>query len=101
MASVNSITFDKTAYAPGDTVTTTIGYTPDTPSVASQTFTVTANVMDASGAVVATNTAPFSVNTAQAGDTVSLSDDGSHTWAEGATTVEADGSLSVPFTATA
>lgn len=101
MAAVNSITFDKPAYAPGDTVTATVDYTPDTPSVTSQTFTVTANVMDAAGAVVATNTAPFAVNSSQAGDTVSLSDDGNHTWAEGATTVEADGSLSVPFTATA
>jgi hypothetical protein len=101
MASVNTITFDKAAYAPGETITATVDYTPDTPSVAAETFTVTANVMNSGGTVVATNTAPFVVNTPQPGDTVSVSDTGSHTWAEGATTVETDGSLSVPFTATA
>lgn len=82
MASVDSILFDQPAYSPGSTVTCTVGYTPDTPSVSSQVFTVTANVVDQSGNVVATNTAPFTVNTPQAGDKAAVSDDGSHTWAE-------------------
>jgi hypothetical protein len=101
MASVNSITFDQVAYTAGDTITATIDYTPDTPSVVATTFTLTANVNDTSGAVVATSTGDFVVNTPQAGDTVSVSDTGSRTWAEGATATESDGSLSVPFTATA
>lgn len=101
MASVNTITFDQAAYNVGDTITATVDYTPDTPSVVPSTFTLTANVNDTSGNVVATNTADFVVNTPQPGDTVSVSDSGNRTWAEGATTTEADASLSVPFTATA
>jgi hypothetical protein len=101
MASVNSITFDQPAYTAGSTITCTVDYTPDTPSVVATTFTLTANVSDSGGNVVATNTGDFVVNTPQPGDTVSVSDTGSRTWAEGATTVESDGSLSVPFTATA
>jgi hypothetical protein len=101
MASVNSITFDQASYLAGSTITATVDYTPDTPSVVATTFTLTANVSDSTGAVVATNTGDFVVNTPQAGDTVSVSDTGSRTWAEGSTTVESDSSLSVPFTATA
>lgn len=101
MASVNTITFDQAAYAAGSTITCTVDYTADTPSVVATTFTLTANVLNSGGTVVATNTGDFVVNTPQAGDTVSVSDTGSRTWTEGTTTVESDGSLSVPFTATA
>lgn len=101
MASVNSITFDQAAYNPGDTITATVDYTPDTASVVASTFSLTANVNDASGNVVATQSADFVVNTPQPGDTISVSDSGGRAWTEGATTIEADSSLSVPFTATA
>lgn len=101
MASVNTITFDQAAYNAGDAITATVDYTPDSPSVVPSTFTLTANVSDTAGNVVATSTGDFVVNTPQAGDTVSVSDTGSRTWTEGATSTEADGSLSVPFSATA
>lgn len=101
MASVNSITFDQAAYEVGATITATVDYTPDTPSVVPSTFTFTANVTDPNGNVVGSNTADFVVNTPQPGDSVSVSDTGNRTWTEGSTTTEADGSLSVPFTATA
>jgi hypothetical protein len=101
VAAVNSITFDQPAYTAGATITATVDYTPDTPSVVASTFTMTANVTDSGGNVVATNTGDFVVNTPQPGDSVSVSDTGSRSWTEGATTVESDGSLSVPFTATA
>jgi hypothetical protein len=80
MASVDALTFDKAAYAPGDTVTLTVSWSADTPGSASQTFNVTVNVNDASGNVIASSTSPLVVNTAQAGDTVSVSDDGGHAW---------------------
>lgn len=101
MASVNSITFDQPGYAPGETITATIDYTPDTASVLAQTFTLTANVVDGSGNVVATNTGDFVVNTPQQGDTVAVSDSGGHAWTEGTPTAQADGSISVAFTAVA
>jgi hypothetical protein len=82
VASVDTITFDEAAYAPGATITMTVGYTPDSPSVVPQTFTATVNVSDPSGNVLATNTAPFVVNESQpAGDVVSATDTGSRTWA--------------------
>ena len=83
MASIDSFTFDQASYDQGATVTATIGYTPDSPSVVPTTFNATANITDASGTVVATSSAPFVVNVAQAaGDTVSVTDDGSRTWTE-------------------
>lgn len=101
MASVNSISFDQAAYNVGDTITATTNYTPDTPSVVPSTFTLTSNVNDANGNVVATSTGDFVVNTPQPGDSVSDSDTGGRTWTEGATVVNDDSTLSVPFTATA
>lgn len=80
MASVDSITFDKAGYAPGDTVTLTCSYTPDTPSVATQTFTATVVLSDANGTPVASNAAPFTVSTPQPGDKPAASDDGGHNW---------------------
>ena len=82
MASVDTLTFDEAAYSQGDTITLTVDYTPDSPSSVPQTFTATVNVTNSGGTVVASNTAPFVVNEAQAaGDTVSATDDGSRTWA--------------------
>lgn len=102
MATVNSIAFDQPAYAAGSVITATIDYTPDAPSVTAATFTLTSNVVNSGGTVVATSTGDFIVNTPQpGGDTVQVSDSGSRAWTEGATTVETDGTLSVPFTATA
>jgi hypothetical protein len=83
MASIDSMAFDAAAYTPGQMVTLTVGYTPDSPSVASQTFTATAQIADSSGNVLSTSSAPFVVNTSSpAGDKVSVSDDGNHTWAD-------------------
>ena len=83
MASVDSLTFDESSYAPGALITLTVGYTPDSPSVVPATFTATASITDAAGTVVATSSAPFIVNETQAaGDVVSVIDDGSRTWAQ-------------------
>jgi hypothetical protein len=83
MASIDSMTFDAAAYTPGETVNLTVGYTPDSPSVSSQTFTATAQIADSSGNVLSSSSAPFVVNTSSpAGDKVSVSDDGNHTWAD-------------------
>ena len=81
MATIDSLTFDKPAYNPGDAVSLTVDYTPDTPSVVPKTFTVTASITNAGGTVVATNSGPFTVNEPQAsGDAVSATDDGSRVW---------------------
>jgi hypothetical protein len=99
MATVNSLTFDEASYSTGQTITLTVDYTPDAPSVVPTTFTATASITDSSGAVVATNSAPFVVNVAQAsGDTVSVTDTGDRTWTE---TPDSDTGSSVVFTATA
>ncbi len=87
MASITSLTFDQSAYDQGGTVTLTVDYVPDTPSVVPVTFTATANVTNAAGDVVATSSSPFVVNTPQpAGDKVSVTDDGNRTWAESSDT---------------
>lgn len=97
MASVDSLTFDQPSYDTGATITLTVDYTPDAPSAVPTTFTATASITDSAGTVVATNSAPFVVNVAQsAGDTVSVTDEGSRTWAEASDS----GSVAV-FTATA
>jgi hypothetical protein len=102
MASVNTIVFDKAAYAVGDTVTATVDFTPDTPSTISTPFTFEAQVKDASGNPVGSPlSSSFSVTSTQAGDTCSVSDSGNRTWTAGAETVEADSSISQAFTATA
>ena len=97
MASGDSITFDQPSYAPGDTITVTIGYTPDSPSVLPTTFTDTSTLTDASGNVVATNSADFVINLPQpSGDQIGNSDSDSHTWVKASDT----GSVAV-YTATA
>jgi len=102
MATINSITFDEAAYAAGATITATIDYVPDVPSVTPTTFTMTANVVNSGGTTVATQTADFIVNEAQpGGDTVQVSDTGDRTWTEGATVADGSGGLDVTFTATA
>ena len=91
------MTFDAAAYNPGDPISLTIGYTPDTPSVVPTTFNATASITDSGGNVVASSAAPFVINVAQpAGDQVSVTDDDNHTWAE----TSDSGSVAV-FTATA
>jgi hypothetical protein len=83
MASVDSLTFDQPSYDQGAEITLTVAYTPDSPSAVPTTFNAIANITDSSGAVVASSSAPFVVNVAQpAGDTVSVTDDGSRTWTE-------------------
>jgi hypothetical protein len=97
MATINGMTFDQASYNPGDTITLTVSYTPDTASVNPTAFTATANVTDAGGTVTATSSAPFTVNEAvAAGDVVSVTDTGSRAWAESSD----NGSVAV-FTATA
>ena len=91
------MTFDEAAYNPGDLITLTVDYTPDTPSVVPTTFNATAVITDSGGNQVASSSAPFVINVAQpAGDQVSVTDDDNHTWAE----TSDSGSVAV-FTATA
>lgn len=102
MAAVNTIAFDKAAYNTGDTITVTVDFAPDTPSTISTPFTLTAQVSDASGNPVGSpSTSTFSVVSTQQGDTCGVSDSGTRAWTAGAETVEADGSISQSFTATA
>jgi len=96
MAVVNSITFDQASYTPGQMITLTADYTPDTPGVVPQTFTATVVISNTDGTPVAQDSAPFTVNTPQAGDTVSVSDTGSRTWAQ-----SSDNGTVAVFTATA
>ena len=87
MASINSMVFDEAAYNPGDVVTLTVDYTPDTPSVVPTTFNATASITDSGGNVVASSSAPFVINEAQpSGDQVGVTDDDNHTWAEASDT---------------
>lgn len=84
MASITSMTFDESSYNPGDTITLTVSYVPDSPSAVPATFTATSVITNSGGTQVATSSADFVVNTPQAaGDTVSVGDTGSRTWAEG------------------
>lgn len=98
MASIDSMTFDQDVYNQGDMITLTVAYTPDVPGVVPQTFTATETISDASGATVATSSAPFVVNEPQpAGDVLGTpTDDGNRAW----TKVSDSGSVGV-FTATA
>lgn len=98
MASIDTMTFDKDAYLPGDEITLTVTYTPDSPGVTPQAFTATETISDAGGTVVATNSAPFVVNQVEpSGDHLDTpTDTGNRAW----TRVSDDGSTGV-FTATA
>ena len=99
MASIDSMTFDEAAYNPGDTINLTVDYTPDTPSVVPTTFNATAVITDSTGTQVASSSAPFVINVAQAaGDTVAVTDDDNHAWTE---TPGSDTGSAVVFTATA
>lgn len=83
MASIQSITFDEASYAPGDTITLTVDYTPDQPSSVPTTFSATVTISDASGNQLAQQSAPFVVaEPGTGGDTVSVSDDGGRTWSQ-------------------
>jgi hypothetical protein len=98
MASIDSMTFDKPAYLPNDLITLRVAYTPDAPGVLATEFTASETITDASGAVVATASAPFIVNEPQAaGDTLDTpTDTGNRAWAR----ISDDGATGV-FTATA
>ncbi len=99
MASINSLTFDQPSYTPGELITLTVAYTPDSPSVVPTTFTATATISDSAGNPLGSASAPFVVNVSQpAGDTVAVTDDGGRTWTE---TPGSDTGSSVVFTATA
>ena len=98
MASINSMTFDQSAYAAGATITLTVAYTPDTtPVTTPTTFTATTVITDASGAQVATSSGDFVVDEVTVpGDVLATTDTGSRTWAK----ITDDGATAV-FTATA
>ena len=97
MASITSLTFDEAAYNTGDTISLTVAYVADTPSVVPTEFTATTTITDAGGNETATSSAPFTVNVAQAaGDVVATTDTGGRAWTE----VSDDGSTAV-FTAVA
>ena len=107
MSTINTVTFSAGSggqdgvYTPGDLITLTANYTADTPSVVATPFTATTTITDAAGTVTATNESTFTVNIPQAGDKAAESDSGSRAWTEGATAPQADGSLTVTFTAAA
>ena len=82
MASIDSVSYDQTAYNPGDPVNLTIGYTPDSPSVVPTTVNATVTLDDQAGNQLASVPAPFVVNIPQpSGDTLGVADDHSDTWA--------------------
>lgn len=109
MATIHSITYSAgtggTAgvYSPGDSVVQSLNYTADVPSVVASVFNVTTTITEAAtGTVTATEPSSFTVNTPQAGgDTAATTDSGPHTWTEGATAPQSDGTLLVTFTTTA
>ena len=97
MASITSMSFDQPAYSPGDTMTLTVDYVADTPSVNPVTGNALASITDAGGTITASDSAPFVVNEpVAAGDVVSVTDDGGRAWTE----VSDSGSVAV-FSATA
>jgi len=97
MASIDSMTFDQPAYAPGDLITLTVDYTPDVAGVNPVTFTATTVITNSAGAATATSSADFIVNQPVAGgDTLATTDTGDRTWTESSDT----GSVAI-FTATA
>lgn len=74
------VTFDKSVYNPGDTITASIAWQSGE-QVESQGFTLTVTVQNQNSESV-TATATFSVNTSAPGDTFSVqaTDDGNRTW---------------------
>ena len=97
MATINSLTFDQSAYSPGETITLTVDYTPDATSVVPQTFTATTTITDSAGLQTATLSADFVVNQVQGGgDTLATTDTGNRLWTETSNT----GTVAT-FTATA
>ena len=108
MASINSVTFNAGStgsdgvYDVGDSIVATVDYTADTPALVAAPFTLTTTITNAGGTVTAQNESSFTVNEPQPNpDTVQVADTGSRSWTEGSQTVNSDGSLSVPFSATA
>lgn len=73
---ITSITFDKPAYNPGDTITATIAFTPGS---SAQQINFTGTATDSATGEVGTMTSTFTVATTDA-TTVSASDDGNRTW---------------------
>ncbi len=97
MAAITSVTFDKAAYDQGDTVTCTVEYSPDVPSVAVSAQDATADLVNAGGTVTASLGAGFTVAVPQEGaDKVRVSDVTGRQWTE----VSDTGAVAV-FTATA
>lgn len=80
--SITSISFDKTSYTPGQTVTATVTYVPGT---APKSFTFTGTVTDTATNAQGTATGTFSVNEPDA-TTVSATDSGNRTWTKASDT---------------
>lgn len=91
--SISSITFDQSAYAPGETITATVTYAPGV-SLDTETFTgiPTDNVSNLQGATVTEN---FQISQNDT-TSVAVSDSGNRTW----TKVSDNGTVAV-YTATA
>jgi hypothetical protein len=97
MATIDSMTFDQASYEVGQTITLTVAYTPDSPSVVPVTETATTQITDPAGNVLATSSADMVINELQpSGDTLSTTDTGNHTWTQASDT----GAVAV-FTTTA
>lgn len=83
MASIDSVSFDQSTYNPGDAVTLTVDYTPDSPSAIPVTVNATVTLDDGAGNQLASVPAPFVVNIPQpSGDKSGVSDDHSDVWSE-------------------
>lgn len=88
---VNSVTFDQTAYSPGETITATVAYSPGTQD-STQTFT---GVATDSGGLTGQLVVNF-VTVIASATTASASDSGGRTW-----TKVSDSTGVAVFTATA
>jgi hypothetical protein len=102
MASIASITFDQALYTPGQTITLTVDYTPDSPPASVVTSQATVTISQAV-VVTAQESAPFEVSEPQVGvaDVVAVTDTGGRTWTQQSNTSNPDGTATAVFTATA
>ena len=90
--SIGSITFDKSSYNPGDTITATIDYTPGTTA---KTQTLTGTAIDSVSGLTGTLTQTFTINQPDA-TSLTVTDSGARTW-----TKQSDTGTVAKFTAAA
>jgi hypothetical protein len=89
---VNSVTFDKTAYNPGDTIHATVTFTPGS---SGQSFSLTGTATDSATGQAGSLTVNFVVAEPDA-TTVTVADTGNRTWS-----LASQAAGSAVFTATA